>query len=62
VELNSPDPTFEFDNLTAPAGDFSIICPFLNEGIHQVIINIHDANNFAVALASFRINVPPSSS
>jgi hypothetical protein len=62
VVLNSPDPTFEFDNLTAPAGNFSIICPFLNEGIHQVIINIHDANNFAVALASFRIDVPPSSS
>lgn len=62
VVLNSPDPTFEFDNLTAPTGNFSIICPFLNEGIHQVIINIHDANNFAVALASFRIDVPPSSS
>ena len=62
VVLNSPDPTFEFDNLTAPAGNFSIICPFLNEGILQVIINIHDANNFAVALASFRIDVPPSSS
>ena len=62
VVLNSPDPTFEFDNLSALDGHFSIICPFLNEGIHQVIINIHDANNFAVALASFRINVPPSSS
>ncbi len=62
VVLNSPDSTFEFDNLTAPVGNFSIICPFLNEGIHQVIVNIHDANNFAVALASFSINVPPSSS
>ena len=62
VVLNSPDPTFEFDNLTTQTGSFSIICPFLNDGIHQVIINIHDANNFAVALASFRIYVPPSSS
>jgi hypothetical protein len=24
VVLNSPDPTFEFDNLTAPTGNFSI--------------------------------------
>jgi hypothetical protein len=62
VILNSPDPTFEFDNLTAPAGNFSIICPFLNEGIHQVIVNIHVGNNSGIALASFRINVPPSSS
>ncbi len=60
--LNSPDPTFEFDNLTAPAGVFSIKCPFLNQGLHQVIANIHGANSSGIALASFRINVPQNKS
>ena len=62
VVLNSPDPTFEFDNLTAPAGDFSIICPFLNPGTHQVIVKMHTANNSGLALASFRMIVPQNSS
>ena len=62
VVLNSPDPTFEFDNLTAPTGDFSIKCPFLNPGTHQVIIKIHTANNSGLALGSFRMNVPQNNS
>jgi hypothetical protein len=30
--INSPDPIFKFTNITASNGDFSIKCPFLNEG------------------------------
>ena len=56
--VNSPDPTFKFDNVAAPSGNFSLRCPFLNEGMHQVIVNIRSNNNYALALASFNINVP----
>lgn len=56
--LNSPDPTLKFDNVTAADGKFSIKCPFLNEGIHQVIVNIRSNNNYVLALASFNLDVP----
>ena len=56
--VNSPDPTFKFDNVTAPNGNFSVRCPFLNEGLHQVIVNIRSSNISALALASFNLNVP----
>ncbi|MDQ6862662.1 MAG: hypothetical protein M3044_02440 [Thermoproteota archaeon] len=59
--VNSPDPTFKFDNITAPDGVFSIKCPFLNEGMHQVIVNIRSSNNYAAALASFNLTVPLTS-
>ena len=59
--VNSPDPTFKFDNITAPDGVFSIKCPFLNEGTHQVIVNIRSSNNYAAALASFNLTVPLTS-
>jgi hypothetical protein len=56
--INSPDPTFKFDNVTASGGIISVRCPFLNEGMHQVIVNIRSNNNQALALASFNLNVP----
>lgn len=56
--VNSPDPTFKFDNVTAPGGIISVKCPFLNEGMHQVIVNVRSNNNQALALASFNLNVP----
>jgi hypothetical protein len=56
--MNSPDPTFKFDNVTAPNGNISIRAPFLNEGMHQVIVIIRSNNNQALALASFNLNVP----
>src|ERR671925_1172775 len=43
--MNSPDPTFKFDNVTAPNGNISIRAPFLNEGMHQVIVIIRSNNN-----------------
>jgi hypothetical protein len=59
--LNDPDPTFKFDNITALNGRFSIKCPFLNEGMHQVIVNLRLNNNYALALASFNLTVPVTS-
>ena len=59
--INSPDPTFKFTNITASNGDFSIKCPFLNEGMHQVIVNLRSNNNHTLALASFNLSVPVAS-
>jgi len=59
--INNPDPTFKFDNITASNGRFSIKCPFLNEGMHQVIVNLRLNNNYALALASFNLTVPVTS-
>jgi hypothetical protein len=56
--INIPDPTFKFTNITAANGDFSIKCPFLNEGMHQVIVNLRSNNNHTIALASFNLTVP----
>ena len=59
--INNPDPTFKFDNITASNGRFSIKCPFLNEGMHQLIVNLRLNNNYALALASFNLTVPVTS-
>lgn len=59
--LNNPDPTFKFDNITTSNGHFSIKCPFLNEGMHQVIFNLRLNNNYPLALASFNLTVPMTS-
>jgi len=59
--MNNPDPILKFDNTTASNGHFSIKCPFLNEGMHQVIFNLRSNNNYAVALASFTLTVPVTS-
>jgi hypothetical protein len=56
--INYPDPTFKFDNISSSNGHLSIKCPFLNEGIHQVILNLRSINNYALALASFNVTVP----
>jgi hypothetical protein len=56
--MNYPDPTFKFDNITASNGHLSIKCPFLNEGVHQVIVNLRSINNYTLALASFNLTVP----
>jgi hypothetical protein len=59
--INNPDPTFIFDNITASNGRFSIKCPFLNEGLHQVIVNLRLDNSYALALATFNLTVPVTS-
>jgi hypothetical protein len=50
------DPLFAFDNITIPNGDFAVVCPFLDKGQHQVIVNVMTGNN-ALALASFNMTV-----
>ncbi|MDP9287555.1 MAG: hypothetical protein M3P08_05085 [Thermoproteota archaeon] len=59
--VNNPDPTFKFSNITSSNGDFSIKCPFLNEGMHHVIVNLRSNNNHTLALASFNLTVPITS-
>ena len=59
--VNNPDPTFKFSNINSSNGDFSIKCPFLNEGMHQVIVNLRSNNNHTLALASFNLTVPITS-
>jgi hypothetical protein len=50
------DPLFAFDNITIPNGDFVVVCPFLDQGQHQVIISVR-TGNYALALASFNMTV-----
>jgi hypothetical protein len=57
ISIPTNEPIFQFDNITISNGDFDIICPFLKDGEHQVIINIH-SGNLALALASFNMTVP----
>ena len=51
------DPLFAFDNVTIPNGDFAVVCPFLDQGQHQVIVNVR-TGSYALALASFNMTVP----
>lgn len=47
-----------FTNIRADNGIFSLNYRFLEEGIHQVIVNIR-SENFSLALASFSVVVQP---
>jgi hypothetical protein len=58
ISIPTNEPIFQFDNIKVRDGDFYIICPFLKDGEHQVIINIH-SGDLALALASFNMTVPP---
>ena len=51
------DPLFAFDNITILNGDFAVVCPFLDQGQHQVIVSVR-SGNYALALASFNMTVP----
>jgi hypothetical protein len=53
------NPTYKFDNITIADGDFSIRCPFLDPGIHQVIIKV-GSKGYSLALASFNVNISNS--
>jgi hypothetical protein len=59
ISIPTNEPTFQFNNISVSDGDFDIICPFLNVGEHQVIINIH-SEDLALALASLNLTVPSS--
>jgi hypothetical protein len=47
-----------FTNVMAPNGVFSLNYRFFEEGVHQVIVNLH-SKNFSLALASFSVFVQP---
>jgi hypothetical protein len=47
-----------FTNIPATSGIFSLNYRFLEEGTHQVIVNIR-SENFSLALASFSVVVQP---
>ena len=51
------DPLFAFDNITIPNGDIVVVCPFLDQGQHQVIVSVREGN-YALALASFNMTIP----
>ena len=51
------DPLFAFDNITIPNGDIVVVCPFLDQGQHQVIVSVREGN-YALALALFSMNIP----
>jgi hypothetical protein len=57
VTIPNSDPIYKFDNLTVADGDFGVICPFLDQGQHQVILSIR-SENYALALASFNMTIP----
>jgi hypothetical protein len=52
----SNEPLYKFDNITVTDGDFSIRCPFLDPGMHQVVLKI-DSKDYSLALASFNISI-----
>jgi hypothetical protein len=50
--------TFKFANIRAPDGNFSVKYLFPDSGLYQVICKIDSKNSSALALASFKVNVP----
>ena len=51
------EPLYRFDNIAVTDGDFSLRCPFLDSGMHQVILKVA-SKDYSLALASFKISVP----
>jgi hypothetical protein len=49
---------FKFANIRAPDGNFSVKYLFPDSGLYQVICKIDSKNSSALALASFKVNVP----
>ena len=55
VTVNN-DPLYKFNKIAVTDGNFSVRCPSLDEGIHQVILKIN-SEGYSLALASFNISV-----
>ena len=55
------NPLYKFDNITVADGDFSIRCPSLDSGMHQVILKINSKDYSIASLASFNLSVLESS-
>jgi hypothetical protein len=53
----SYDAIYKLGNIAVADGDFSIKCPSLDSGMHQVIIKINSKNHSFAALASFKMFV-----
>ena len=51
------NPLYKFDNITVADGDFSIRCPSLDSGMHQVILKINSKDYSFGSLASFNMSV-----
>jgi hypothetical protein len=56
VTVTNNNPIYKFENITIADGDFSIRCPFLDPGMHQVIVKV-DSKDYSLALASFKISI-----
>jgi hypothetical protein len=50
------DPLYKFNKIPVTDGNFSVRCPSLDAGIHQVILKV-DSKGYSLALASFNISV-----
>ena len=50
------DPLYKFNKIAVIDGNFSVRCPSLDSGIHQVILKVDSKDN-SLALASFNISV-----
>jgi hypothetical protein len=50
------DPLYKFNKIAVTDGNFSVRCPSLDSGIHQVILKV-DSKGYSLALASFNISV-----
>jgi hypothetical protein len=55
VTVNN-DPLYKFNKIAVSDGNFSVKCPSLDAGIHQVILKIN-SEGYSLALASFNISV-----
>jgi hypothetical protein len=55
VTVNN-DPLYKFNKIAVTNGNFSVKCPSLDAGIHQVILKINSVG-YSLALASFNISV-----
>jgi hypothetical protein len=51
------NPLYKFDNIPVVDGDFSIRCPSLDSGMHQVILKVNSKDYSFASLASFNLSV-----
>ena len=56
VTVTNNNPIYKFENITIADGDFSIRCPFLDPGMHQVFVKV-DSKDYSLALASFKMPI-----
>jgi hypothetical protein len=53
----SNDQLYKFDNISVTDGGFSLRCPFLDSGIHEVVLKVNSKDSsLALALFNFPIS------